>query len=163
MPAICQNSSKMMDLQFSEDLNTAAEHVALKRLLTRARVQRWVAHALKQVHPADQMTLRVVGEKEGRELNRSYRGKAKDYATNVLTFDYQREPFLAADIVLCAPVIAREAKAQNKTLEAHWAHLIIHGILHAQGYDHETNERDALEMEALEVLLMQSLGYANPY
>jgi probable rRNA maturation factor len=126
-------------------------------------VQRWAAYALRQPHEADQITLRVVGSAEGRELNRSYRGKAKDYATNVLTFDYQLEPFLAADIVLCAPVIAREAAEQSKPIQAHWAHLIIHGILHAQGYEHETNERDALEMEALEVLLIQSLGYANPY
>lgn len=153
----------MIDLQFSDDVGTAAERGELKRLLSRARVQRWVAHALAYPHAADQITLRIVGHAEGRELNRSYRGKAKDYATNVLTFDYQREPFLAADIVLCAPVISREAAEQGKTLDAHWAHLIIHGMLHAQGYDHETNEPDALEMEALEVLLMQSLGYANPY
>ncbi len=153
----------MIDLQFSDDLGTASERAALQRLLSRARVKRWAAHALRQAHPADQMTLRIVGEPEGRELNRSYRGKARDYATNVLTFDYQREPFIAADIVLCAPVIAREATEQNKSLEAHWAHLIMHGILHAQGYDHDVNERDGLEMEALEMLLMQSLGYANPY
>lgn len=153
----------MIDLQFSDDLGTATERAALKRLLTRARVQRWAAYAVRKPNVADQITLRIVGNAEGRELNRSYRGKAKDYATNVLTFDYQREPFLAADIVLCAPVIAREAAEQIKPLEAHWAHLIIHGILHAQGYEHETNERDALEMEALEVLLLQSLGYANPY
>jgi probable rRNA maturation factor len=152
-----------MDLQLSDDLGTVQERAALKRLLSRALVQRWVSHAMVRSHEADQITLRIVGESEGRELNRSYRGKAKDYATNVLTFDYQRKPFLAADIVLCAPVIAREAAEQSKTLEEHWAHLIIHGILHAQGYEHETNEQDALEMEALEVLLMQSLGYANPY
>ncbi len=153
----------MIDLQFSDDLGTASEIAALKRLLTRARVQRWAAHALAKPHEADQITMRIVGDEEGRKLNGTYRGKAKNYATNVLTFDYQREPFLAADIVLCAPVIAREATAQNKPLQAHWAHLIIHGILHAQGYDHETNEREADEMEALEVLLVQSLGYANPY
>jgi probable rRNA maturation factor len=153
----------MIDLQLSDDLGSAPERTELKRLLSRARVQRWVSHALLRSHEAHQITLRIVGEAEGRELNRSYRGKAKDYATNVLTFDYQREPFLAADIVLCAPVIEREAAQQGKMLEAHWAHLIIHGILHAQGYDHETNARDALEMEALEVLLMQSLGYPNPY
>jgi probable rRNA maturation factor len=150
----------MIQLQYSDDLADAA---ALKRLLTRARVQRWAAYALRAPHPADQVTLRIVDESEGRELNRGYRGKAKNYATNVLTFDYQQTPFMIADIVLCAPVIAREAAEQSKALEAHWAHLIIHGILHAQGYDHETNERDALEMEALEVLLMQSLGYPNPY
>ncbi|TAG27161.1 MAG: rRNA maturation RNase YbeY [Burkholderiales bacterium] len=153
----------MIDLQFSDDLGTATELATLKRLLSRARVHRWAAHALRSPHEADQITLRIVGTVEGRALNRSYRGKARDYATNVLTFDYQREPFLAADIVLCAPVIAREAAEQGKTREEHWAHLIVHGILHAQGYDHETNQRDALEMEALEVLLMQSLGFANPY
>jgi probable rRNA maturation factor len=153
----------MIDLQFSDGLGTAQECAALKRLLSRARVNRWVAHALRSKHEADQITLRIVGNSEGRELNRGYRGKAKDYATNVLTFDYQREPFVAADIVLCAPVIAREAAEQSKALEAHWAHLIIHGILHAQGYEHETNERDALEMEALEVLLLGALGYPNPY
>lgn len=152
-----------MDIQFSDDCGAHHELVALKRLLSRPRVGRWVSHALVSAQADDEITLRIVGESEGRELNRSYRGKAKDYATNVLTFDYQREPFLAADIVLCAPVITREAKSQGKTLEEHWAHLIIHGILHAQGYDHETNERDALEMEALEVLLLQSLGYPNPY
>ena len=153
----------MFDLQFSPDLGAGSELAALKRLLSKARVQRWAGHALAFAHEADQITIRVVGEAEGRVLNRSYRGKAKNYATNVLTFEYSSQPFVAADIVLCAPVIAREALEQNKTLEAHWAHLIIHGILHAQGYDHETNERDALVMEALEVLLVQSLGYANPY
>ncbi len=153
----------MIDLQFSTDLGARDELAALKRLLSKARVQRWAAHALRHSHQADQITIRVVGESEGRELNRSYRGEAKNYATNVLTFEYSSQPFVAADIVLCASVIAREALEQSKTLEAHWAHLIMHGVLHAQGYDHETHETDALEMEALEVLLMQSLGYANPY
>jgi probable rRNA maturation factor len=153
----------MIDLQFSSDLGSAAERAALKRLLSPARVSKWVAHALRAPHKADQLTLRIVGEAEGRALNHSYRGAAKDYATNVLTFDYQREPFVAADIVLCAPVITREAESQGKTLEAHWAHLILHGVLHAQGYEHETNQRDALEMEALEVLLLGALGFSNPY
>jgi probable rRNA maturation factor len=153
----------MIDLQFSDDLGTAAERVALKSLLRRTRVQRWAAHALCVSHQADQITLRIVGLQEGRTLNRDYRGKAKNHATNVLTFAYTSRPFVAADIVLCAPVIEREAAKQGKTLEAHWAHLIVHGVLHAQGYDHETHERDALEMEALEVLLMQSLGYPSPY
>ncbi len=153
----------MIDLQFSDDLGITSERASLKRLLTKARVKRWAAHALRKPHEADQITIRIVGESEGRELNRSYRGKTKKHATNVLTFEYSSRPFVAADIVLCAPVIAREAVEQGKTLEVHWAHLIIHGALHAQGYDHVTNERDALEMEALEVLLMQSLGYANPY
>ena len=111
-------------------------------------------------HPAE-ITVRIVGEAEGRALNLQFRGK--DYATNVLTFDYQRAPVVMADLVLCAPVVAREAKAMNKPLEDHYAHLLVHGTLHAQGYDHETHERDALEMEALEVLLVQALGYPNPY
>jgi probable rRNA maturation factor len=94
-------------------------------------------------------------------LNRQYRGK--DYATNVLTFDYSTQPLVAADLVLCAPVVEREAKEQGKSLEAHYAHLLVHGTLHAQGYDHEAGEREAFEMEALEVLLMGVLGYPNPY
>jgi probable rRNA maturation factor len=81
----------------------------------------------------------------------------------VLTFDYAREPVVSADLVLCAPVVEREAKEQGKTLEAHYAHLLVHGTLHAQGYDHEAGEGEALEMEALEVLLMGVLGYSDPY
>jgi probable rRNA maturation factor len=150
----------MIDLQFSDSLADAS---ALKRLLSRTRLRRWALQALRAPHEADQITLRVVDAQEGKGLNGNYRGKAKNYATNVLTFDYQQTPFVVADIVLCAPVIAREAAEQGKTLEAHWAHLVVHGVLHAQGYDHETNEQDALEMEALEVLLLQSLGYPNPY
>jgi probable rRNA maturation factor len=131
---------------------------ALLRRIKRAGVQRWVQHALNV--PAE-LTLRIVDEPEARALNRSYR--QRDYATNVLTFDYARKPVVMADIVLCAPVIAREAAAQGKSLEAHWAHLVMHGVLHAQGYEHETNERDACEMESLEILLLGALGYANPY
>jgi probable rRNA maturation factor len=150
----------MIDLQFSESLSHDA---TLRRLLRPQRLRRWAAQALESAHEAHQITLRVVDEAEGRQLNRHYRGRAKNYATNVLTFDYQHQPFVVADVVLCAPVIAREAQAQGKDLQAHWAHLVIHGLLHAQGYEHEHDERDALEMEALEVLLMQSLGYPNPY
>jgi probable rRNA maturation factor len=108
-----------------------------------------------------EITVRIVGTAEGRKLNRDYRNK--DYATNVLTFDYTQEPVVTADLVLCAPVVAQEAKEQNKTLEEHYAHLLVHGTLHAQGYDHETSESDALEMEALEVLLMEGMGLGNPY
>lgn len=129
-----------------------------RQLLTKARVNRWLRLALQR---EAEITVRIVGTAEGRQLNRAYRGK--DYATNVLTFDYTREPVVSADLVLCAPVVAREAKEQGKTLEEHYAHLLVHGTLHAQGYEHETNEADALEMEALEVLLMAALGYGNPY
>jgi probable rRNA maturation factor len=126
--------------------------------LPRAAVMGWVASAL--MRPGE-IAVRIVGTAEGRGLNLQYRGK--DYATNVLTFDYAREPVVMADLVLCAPVVAREAREQRKTLSAHYAHLLVHGTLHAQGYDHETSERDALEMEALEILILGSLGFANPY
>jgi probable rRNA maturation factor len=106
------------------------------------------------------VTLRVVGAPEGRALNRRYRGR--DYATNVLTFVYDDGVSLAGDIVLCAPVVAREARAQRKTLRAHYAHLVIHGMLHLQGYDHE-RDADARRMEAREVELLRRLGVADPY
>ncbi len=147
-------SSLVLDLQFGEFADLAA-HRAVLRL---PRVKRWVSMALAL--PAE-ITVRIVGHEEGRALNLQYRGK--DYATNVLTFDYQRAPRVQADLVLCAPVVAREAWMMDRTLEAYYAHLLVHGTLHAQGYDHETNERDALEMETLEVLLVQALGYPNPY
>lgn len=143
-----------LDLQFG-DFSGSAVH---KALLSPARVRRWMSIALRS--PAE-IAVRIVGEAEGRALNRQYRGK--DYATNVLTFDYAREPVVSADLVLCAPVVEREAREQGKALVEHYAHLLVHGTLHAQGYDHETNERDALEMEALEVLLMGALGFPNPY
>jgi probable rRNA maturation factor len=129
-----------------------------KALLARAKVARWVGFALAR---PGEIAVRIVGEDEGRALNHQYRHK--DYATNVLTFDYTREPVVAADLVLCGPVVEREAREQGKPLAAHYAHLLVHGTLHAQGYDHETGERDALEMEALEVLLLGALGVPNPY
>lgn len=129
-----------------------------KQLLSKARVNRWIRMALLR---NAEIAVRIVGTAEGRALNREYRHK--DYATNVLTFDYTQEPVVSADLVLCAPVVAKEAKEQNKTLEEHYAHLLVHGTLHAQGYEHETNQVDALEMEALEVLLMEGMGYGNPY
>lgn len=136
----------------------AAVPASHKKLLTKARVTRWMRMALLR---QAEITVRIVGAAEGRKLNREYRHK--DYATNVLTFDYALEPMVSADLVLCAPVVAKEASAQGKTLQEHYAHLLVHGTLHAQGYEHETNEVDALEMEALEVLLMEAMGYSNPY
>jgi probable rRNA maturation factor len=143
-----------LSLQFGTFPGAAAPRAVLRP----ARVKKWVGMALAA--PAE-IAVRIVGAAEGQALNREYRGK--DYATNVLTFDYTREPVVAADLVLCAPVVEREAKEQGKSLEAHYAHLLVHGALHAQGYEHETGERDALEMEALEVLLLGALGYPNPY
>jgi probable rRNA maturation factor len=109
-----------------------------------------------------EITIRIVGEDEGRALNLQFRGK--DYATNVLTFDYFQSPVVMADVVICAPVLAREAAELGKPEAEHWAHLVVHGCLHAQGYDHETNARDAFEMEALESWLMMGLlGLPDPY
>ncbi len=128
-----------------------------RELLPRHRVARWIRAALDV--PAE-ITVRIVDEPEGRALNRDYR--AKDYATNVLTFDYQRAPVVMADLVLCAPVVAREARAQRKSLEAHFAHLLVHGALHAQGWDHE-RAADARAMEARESALLAALGFEDPY
>jgi probable rRNA maturation factor len=124
---------------------------------SRARLRKWAASALRG---EAQVTLRLVGAREGRALNRSFRGR--DYATNVLTFVYDDTAPLSGDIVLCAPVIAREAKAQGKTRESHFAHLVVHGMLHLQGFDHE-RDRDARVMEAMEKEIVMRLGYPDPY
>jgi len=128
-------------------------------LPARHKFRRWVAAALS--HNAN-VTIRIVDDAEGREHNRSYR--RKDYATNVLTFVYEEVPGteLAGDVILCAPVVAHEALEQGKSLEAHYAHLTVHGVLHMQGFDHET-DADAEVMEAMEVALLERLGYGNPY
>jgi probable rRNA maturation factor len=149
-----QGSALDFTLQFGPFRDAAAH----KRVLTSANVRKWVGMALAN---AAQIAVRIVGEEEGRALNRQFR--RKDYATNVLTFDYARSPMVMADIVLCGPVVQREATEQGKALKDHYAHLLVHGTLHAQGYEHETNERDALEMEALEILLLGALGVRNPY
>ena len=143
-----------LSLQFGA-LNDAARHRAA---LPRHSVTRWIRHALAS---DAEITVRIVDADEGQSLNRDYR--QKDYATNVLTFDYTQAPLVTADLVLCAPVVAREAKENKKTLQAHYAHLLVHGTLHAQGWDHETSEEDAEEMEALETRVLTGLGFKNPY
>uniref|UniRef100_A0ABX1N1T6 Endoribonuclease YbeY n=1 Tax=Aromatoleum buckelii TaxID=200254 RepID=A0ABX1N1T6_9RHOO len=120
-------------------------------------VRRWALAALRG---DAELTVRLVGEAEGRRLNRDYRGK--DYATNVLTFVYDEGERLAGDLVLCVPVVAREAAEQGKPLEAHFAHLIVHGMLHLQGFDHEAPD-EAEEMEGIETRVLATLGYPNPY
>ena len=147
-------NSLQLSLQFG-DVKDAALHRAA---LPRHSVTRWIRHALQS---DAEITVRIVDAEEGQALNRDYR--QKDYATNVLTFDYTQHPVVTADLVLCAPVVAQEARANKKTLQAHYAHLLVHGTLHAQGYDHETGEEDAEEMEALEIEVMAGLGIANPY
>ncbi len=132
----------------------------LKPLLSRSQIRRWVQAALF----ADaELTIRFVDAEEGRALNLAYR--AKDSATNVLTFAYTEDEdadVTQADIILCTDVLQREANEQGKTIEAHAAHLLIHGVLHAQGYDHE-DDVEAEEMEGIEVELLTSFGMANPY
>lgn len=132
----------------------------------KGEIKRWAQAALERDAV---VTVRFVDESEGRSLNRDYRGK--DYATNVLTFVYgEGEPLveeakpamLEGDLVLCVPVVMREAEAQGKTAGAHYAHLIVHGMLHLQGYDHEVEE-DAVRMEAREAQILGDLGYPNPY
>ncbi|GGY72570.1 rRNA maturation RNase YbeY [Pseudoduganella plicata] len=135
----------------------------LQESITRPAIRKWVKAAL--LAPAE-LTIRFVDAVEGQSLNREYRGK--DYATNVLTFAYNEGEEIAeddptrADIILCTDVLQREAAEQNKSVEEHTAHLIVHGVLHAQGYDHEDDE-EADEMESLETEILAELGYADPY
>ena len=144
----------MPELQLSLQMPDARH----RAWLPRHHVARWVRAAL--LAPAE-ITVRIVDEDEGRRLNRDYRGK--DYATNVLTFDYAREPLVLADLVLCAPVVESEARAAQRSLPAHYAHLLVHGTLHAQGFDHESSQADAEAMEARETQLLAALGFDDPY
>ncbi|MFL1404303.1 rRNA maturation RNase YbeY [Marinobacter sp. M1N3S26] len=127
------------------------------------QLTRWARAGWQQAHDSE-VTLRLVDESESQALNHQYRGK--DRPTNVLSFPFEAPAGitvpLAGDLVICAPVVAREAAEQDKTPEAHWAHMVIHGLLHLQGYDHiEDDEAEA--MEALEIRLLADLGYGNPY
>jgi probable rRNA maturation factor len=138
-----------LSLQFAD-----ARH---REVLTRHKVTRWIRAALDA---PGQMTVRLVDAAEGQSLNREFRGR--DHATNVLTFDYSRAPVVTADLVLCAPVIEREAREQALSLEAHYAHLLVHGTLHAQGFDHESDD-EARVMEARETRILDALGFDDPY
>jgi probable rRNA maturation factor len=138
-----------LSLQFAD-----ARH---RTLLPRHFVARCIRAALQA--PA-QITVRIVGADEGRRLNREFRHK--DYATNVLTFDYERAPLVVADLVLCAPVLEAEAADQGTPLKDHYAHLLVHGTLHAQGWDHR-RAAEARRMEARETALLAALGVADPY
>ena len=138
-----------LSLQFADKAHR--EH------LPRSKVMRWIRAALEG---DAEITVRIVGAEEGQSLNRDFR--SKDYATNVLTFDYAVEPVVMADLVICAPVVEAEATAEGKTLQAHYAHLLVHGTLHAQGWDHEEAD-EAEAMEAREREVLAALGFADPY
>jgi probable rRNA maturation factor len=135
-------------------LQIASQH---GNIPSKAQFKKWAKAALRV---DTEVTIRIVDEEEGKVLNSAYRGK--DYATNVLTFPLTEDPYLMGDIIICAPVLEAEAHAQKKSIESHYAHLTVHGILHLHGYDHETEEQAAL-MESIEVTTLQKLGYANPY
>ncbi len=153
--------SLRLSLQFARSVGgKAGQHGAAshRATLTRHFVSRCIRHALS----ADgEITVRIVDMDEGRRLNREFR--ASDHATNVLTFDYAQEPTVMADLVLCASVVAAEARTQRKRLADHYAHLLVHGTLHAQGWDHAISQAEAERMEAREVELLAALGFANPY
>lgn len=138
-----------LSLQFAD-----ASHRAQ---LPRHKVAKWIRAALAA---PGEITVRIVGADEGRALNRDFR--SKDYATNVLTFDYTHAPVVHADLIVCAPVVEAEAREQRITLEAHYAHLLVHGTLHAQGFDHE-DDAQAREMEARETEILAALGFDDPY
>lgn len=142
-----------LSLQFAPDDAPRAHRATLPR----HRVARWISAALDA--PAE-ITVRIVGMAEARALNRDFRGK--DHATNVLTFDYSHAPQVHADLVLCAEVVEAEARALGLTVQAHYAHLLVHGTLHAQGHDHQRDD-EAARMESRESELMHALGFADPY
>ncbi len=126
--------------------------------------KQWIKAALQKDYKSLEQTIRIVDETESQALNKTYRHR--DKPTNVLSFPADASEYLdyscLGDLVICAPIVEREAREQDKTLEAHWAHLVVHGMLHLQGYDHETKS-EAEEMEALEIDILAKLGHTNPY
>lgn len=139
--------------------------IAAQSLPSAIKFKRWVKTVLKNKIPSAELTIRIVDKNEMTELNSTYRHKKKP--TNVLSFPFDmpeecEETLILGDIVICADVIREEAMAQDKTLEAHWAHMVVHGTLHLLGYDHENND-DAEKMEAEEINILKTLGFSNPY
>ena len=144
-----------IDLQNDDNLQPVPSH---------QEFENWVNASLQQRFNQIEQTIRIVDEAESQQLNARYRGQ--DKPTNVLSFAVDPSELLEythlGDLVICAPVIAREAQEQGKTLTAHWAHMVVHGMLHLQGFDHQ-NEAEAEQMEALEIEILQALGHTNPY
>jgi len=143
-----------VDLQNDE----AFDHVPSEQ-----QFRRWIVAALQKTYPRLEQTIRIVGETESRELNNRYRGK--DNATNVLAFPGDNELLdydCLGDLVICAPVVVAEASQQGKPVESHWAHLVVHGMLHLQGFEHQSDD-DTRHMEAHEIEILRALGYTNPY
>jgi probable rRNA maturation factor len=162
-------------LQVDVQVATARNGVPHTRTLSRwANAAVGWTHAARRAPRADSLAIRVVGAAESRRLNRTWRGK--DKPTNVLSFPAAPLPSAArdpverpgasdlslGDLAICAPVVAREAREQGKSAREHWAHMVIHGVLHLLGYDHE-NDRDAVQMESIEIRILEQLGYSNPY
>ncbi|ABP35072.1 rRNA maturation RNase YbeY [Polynucleobacter asymbioticus] len=148
------NSKLLIDIQTA----SPAIEAALKKIASSALIKKWIKAATPL---SGLLTLRFVNSTEGKKLNAAFR--KKHYATNVLTFPYEHsKSALSADIIFCLPVIRKEAKEQGKTVKAHLAHLIVHGCLHAQGFDHE-HEKETKKMEKLEVALLKKLGFTDPY
>ena len=145
----------ILDIQSASSSEDAPDEQSMKR---------WVSAAIVSKTGDTELSIRIVDERESQELNQTYRGSSGP--TNVLSFPFNEEipePLpLIGDVVICAPVVAREAEQQNKELKAHWAHMIVHGVLHLQGYDHQ-NDTEAVIMETLETEIMQKLGFPPPY
>jgi len=142
----------------AEPFSLCVQYASNSRLLpSRPQVRRWARAAAEA---SVETTIRFVDAEEGQVLNRDFRGK--DYATNVLTFPYEQKP-VVGDIVLCVPVVMREAREQKKPAAAHFAHMIVHGMLHLQGYDHEADEREAERMEMKERSILARFGIVDPY
>ena len=155
-----QTNTKLKTSKLEIEIQYASPAIesALVKVASSTLIKKWVKVTTNSV---GLLTLRFVNAAEGKKLNTAYR--QKDYATNVLTFPYEcSKNSVAADIIFCLPVIQKEAKAQEKTLKAHLAHLVVHGCLHAQGFDHEA-EKDAKKMETIEISLLKKLGFPNPY
>ncbi len=150
-----------ISLQYAHALDSATLGL-LRPIFLKKNIKHWVTFALNpDAQHLKEVTLRLVDQEEGLSINKQFRGRA--YATNILTFNASENLNTQADLLICAPVVIQEAKELGIGLKQHCAHLLVHGTLHAQGYDHEAGQKQELEMETLESLLMLALGFKDPY